>query len=176
MCDDCGTCVVGAIRIVDGRSICGLCRAFHGDLITLGMYDRIMSEVMKPCRFCGRVEVKKNFDHVNMFHKSGSVGIMVMRGHDETELLKEIDKCQILCVDCHLVVTVYECRCRFTQRKTEILRSGGRMDSIAAEYDVIMTPFYEWMERVGGAKVASAGGCVGGSVCGQGWGVWVLDL
>ena len=130
---------------------------------------------MKPCRFCGRVEVKKNFDHVNMFHKSGSVGIMVMRGCVESDLLKEIDKCQILCVDCHRIVTAYERRCRFTQRKGDLRRRGYQMDIIAAEYDAIMTPFYEWMERVGGALV-SGGGCVGGSVYGQGWGVCVLDM
>lgn len=176
MCDDCGTCVVGAVKSIEERSLCGLCRAFHGDLITLGMYDHILREVTKPCRFCRRVEVKKNFDHVNMFNKSGSVGIMVMRGCCETELLKEIEKCQILCVDCHRIVTAYERRCRFTQRKTEILRSGGRLDVIATEYDMIMTPFYEWMERVGGANVAAAGGCVGGFVGEQGRGIWVLDL
>ena len=161
MCDDCGTCVVGAMKLIEGRTLCGLCRAFHGDLITLGMYDRILREVMKPCRFCRRVEVKKNFDHVNMFHKSGSVGIMVMRGCCETELLKEIGKCQILCVDCHRIVTAYERRCRFTQRKVALRRQCGRSDTLAVEYDVVMTPFYEWMERVGGAMVGGRG-CVGG--------------
>lgn len=175
MCDDCGTCVVGAVKMIDGRLLCGLCRAFHGDLITLGMYDRILSEVMKPCRFCRRVEVKKNFDHMNMFHKSGSVGIMVMRGCCEAELLKEIAKCQILCVDCHRVVTAYERRCGFIKKKGDLRRCGERSNNLATEYDVVMTPFYAWMERIGGT-MASGGVCVGGFGGESGRGTWVLEL
>lgn len=149
-------CAVGAYRIVEGRRVCGLCRAFHENLITLRMYEYILQEVKKPCRFCGRVEVKKNFDHVNMFEKEGTVGKMVMCGWPEAGLLKEIQKCQILCVDCHRVVTSYEMRRGFMRKKTALTRSNAVAEAramMAAEYERVMTEFYRWMEKKGGAMV-----------------------
>jgi len=38
-----------------------------------------------------------------------------------------------------------------------------------------MTPFYEWMERVGG-DMAGGGVCVGGFGGEQGGGSWTLEL
>ena len=149
-------CAVGAYRIVEGRRVCGLCRAFHESLITLRMYEYILQEVKKPCRFCGRVEVKKNFDHVNMFEKSGTVGMMVIRGCPESAILKEIQKCQILCVDCHRVVTSYEMRRGFMKKKRALNREHGgdaARAMLIAEYDTVMTRFYRWMETTGGAMV-----------------------
>lgn len=156
-------CVVGAYVIVEGRRRCGLCRAFHGNLITLRTYEYILMALKKPCRFCGRVDVKKNFDHVNMFEKTGTVGVMVMRGCPESTLLKEIQKCQILCVDCHRVVTSYERRRGFMEKKSALrrMRGGDAARAIlVAEYDMIMTKFYKWMETKGGAMVVAACGVV----------------
>ena len=155
-CEDCSMCAVGAYKIVDGRRVCGLCRAFHENLITLRMYDYILQEVKKPCRFCGRIDVKKNFDHVNMFEKEGTVGIMVMQGCPESGLLKEIQKCQILCVDCHRVVTSYEMRRGFMKKKSALRRAHGTAEAraiMAVEYERVMTGFYRWMEEKGGEMV-----------------------
>ena len=149
-------CVVGAYRMVGGRRVCGLCRSFNRNLITLRMYECLSKELKKPCRFCGRVEVKKNFDHVNMFEKSGTVGTMVRRRCTDSMLLKEIQKCQILCVDCHKVVTSYEHRCGFIKKKRALNREHGSDDAramMAVEYERVMTEFYRWMEEKGGAMV-----------------------
>ena len=149
-------CVVGAYRMVGGRRVCGLCRSFHEGRITSSMYEYLLREMKKPCRFCGRIEVKKNFDHINMFEKTGTVGMMVMRGCSEPDLLKEIQKCQILCVDCHRVVTSYERRRGFTEKKNELRRKHGSVVAraiMAVEYERVMTEFYRWMEKKGGAMV-----------------------
>jgi hypothetical protein len=159
-CDDCKLRVVGAYRTMYDRILCGLCRAFHLNLITMKTYDYIMNEVKKPCRFCGRIDVKKNFDHVNMFEKSDTVGWMIMRGCPEEELIKEVKKCQVLCVDCHRVVTSYERRYKFMEKKAALRRIHGSVMAramLAVEYDTVMSVFYRWMEKTGGAMVVA--GC-----------------
>lgn len=124
-CEDCKLEVVGAYEMMYGRRLCGLCRAFHDNKLSLKTYDYIMSEVKKPCRFCCRIDVQKNFDHVNMFEKTGTVGQMIKCGKPEEDILKEIEKCQVLCVYCHRIVTAYERRYGFMEKKTALRRIHG---------------------------------------------------
>ncbi len=156
VCEDCRSCTVGAYAPMYGKRICGLCRAFHNDMITLGFYEYMQRENQKPCRFCRRIEIKKNFDHVNMFHKSGSVGFMVKNGSSQDDIIAEVQKCQVLCVECHRVVTAYERRKGFMEKKKwlRLFPLEENKKKYAQEYDTVMTEFYEWMEKVGGRMVA----------------------
>jgi hypothetical protein len=155
-CEDCKLEVVGAYEMMYGRRLCGLCRAFHDNTLTLKTYDYIMSVMKKPCRFCCCIDIQKNFDHVNMFEKTGTVGQMIKCGKPEDEILKEIEKCQVLCVYCHRIVTAYERRYGFMEKKTALRRIHGSSMArslLAVEYDTVMTEFYLWMEKKGGAMV-----------------------
>ena len=155
-CEDCKLEVAGAYKMIYGRRLCGLCRAFHDNTLSLKAYEYIMNVMITPCRFCGRVDVQKNFDHVNMFEKTGTVGQMIRYGRPEDEILKEIEKCQILCVYCHIIVTAYERRYGFMEKKIALRRIHGAAMSraiLAVEYDTVMSVFYRWMEKTGGAMV-----------------------
>lgn len=155
-CEDCKLEVAGAYKMMYGRRLCGLCRAFHDNTLSLKTYEYIMNELEKPCRFCGCVNVQKHFDHVNMFEKTGTVGQMIKCGKPEDAILKEIKKCQVLCVYCHRVVTAYERRCGFMEKKIALRRIHGSAMAramLAVEYDTVMSVFYRWMENTGGAMV-----------------------
>lgn len=157
-CEDCKLEVTGAYKMLYGRRLCGLCRAFHDNTLSLKTYEYIMNVMITPCRFCGRVDVQKNFDHVNMFEKTGTVGQMIRHGRPEEEILKEMQKCQILCVYCHRVVTAYERRIGFIEKKTILTRKHGSeiaRSMLAVEYEKVMTGFYKWMEKTGGAMVVA---------------------
>ena len=64
-----------------------------------------------------------NYDHINMFNKTKSIYTMVNEGYDLTEIYREIDKCQILCLECHNIVTDLENKLGFTRVKSSLSRS-----------------------------------------------------
>jgi len=68
---------------------------------------RFVDEYLKnhPCVDCGNSDVRVlEFDHVTGI-KEGNVSYMVL--HCSTiKLLKEIDKCEIRCCNCHRLVTI----------------------------------------------------------------------
>ncbi len=45
------------------------------------------------------------FDHVNSFNKSESVGHMCLQGCDFSDIINEMKKCRVLCISCHDAVT-----------------------------------------------------------------------
>ena len=60
-----------------------------------------------PCVDCGETDpVVLEFDH--KVNKSNSISVMVCRAFSETNLLKEIEKCEIRCANCHRRKTAKE--------------------------------------------------------------------
>ena len=57
----------------------------------------IPRELDKPVHF--------EFDHVDVFAKTGNVGKMIMSLAPFSDIKGEIDKCRILCHHCHSLVT-----------------------------------------------------------------------
>jgi len=56
----------------------------------------------KGCEDCGEEDVRVlEFDHINPKTKSFSVSQGVKLGHSWSVILDEIQKCQILCSNCH---------------------------------------------------------------------------
>lgn len=111
------------------------------------------------CAFCNRPHTESmrgfHFDHLNIYNKADNVGFMIQRHIDMTKVFEEIDKCQLLCVPCHAIITKIETRNGFIRDKKK--KNKGKLETsleeLAAEYDRIMIPVYdELRRRFGGAK------------------------
>lgn len=148
-CEVCASPCIGAVKLCGGKKMCGVCRAVLEGRVTVSLCDRLLEEYAKPCAFCGAADVRKHFDHVNMFTKLDSVGEMIERGDSADRVVTEIDKCQILCVPCHRGVTRYECLNGFIAKKRMLnkrIRAGEDTEelraALSAEYMGIMGPYY----------------------------------
>lgn len=57
-----------------------------------------------PCIRCGQSDIRVlDFDHLR--DKDDCVSTLARRGAGDIRLLQEIDKCQVLCSNCHRIVT-----------------------------------------------------------------------
>lgn len=68
-----------------------------------------------------------HFDHLNMFDKHESICTMVSEGWEIEDIVKEIDRCQYICLPCHQIITDVERKLPFTKVKrglTVKLNSG----------------------------------------------------
>lgn len=137
----------------DGKLLCGVCRAVSK--VTPDVICRLQEEYSKPCEFCRRNNVRKHFDHINMFSKVNCVGIMVENGGHSPAIIKEIDKCQIVCIECHRKITAYERKRGFMKKKRDLNKRIRRGEDIMAlrttlfmKYIAIMTRFYVRLRTV----------------------------
>jgi hypothetical protein len=168
MCESCGHHTVGWYTTIHGRLTCAMCRNFDNNLITLGTFEMMETALLRPCRFCRRVEVKKHFDHMNMFDKVDSIGRMAASGRSRAIIESEMRKCQVLCVECHAVVTRYEIRCGFFKEKRKLNRLRKKHDvsemltDLRESYARKMDPLYSWMDKNGHRFVTGGEGGQGG--------------
>jgi hypothetical protein len=76
----------------------------------------------KKASFDNSMASRFHYDHINMFNKTDSICKMVREGVNIEDIYKEIDKCQLLCVSCHSVVTKVELMCGFTRIKRQMTK------------------------------------------------------
>lgn len=112
--------------------------------------DWLNSLYAKPCTFCGVCADRMHFDHINMFEKRACISELVYRGCEQDDILAEISKCQLLCIECHAKVTQAEREHGFINEKrilTKQQRSGQNVNAkrqeLAYEYAKCMEPVYE---------------------------------
>jgi hypothetical protein len=102
------------------KVVCGICFITEKEKLSDAANDYIREKGMVSCSFCGKERDRVygfHLDHINMFDKYCSI-IDMIKGKKDIDLIKEeIDKCQLLCVDCHALVTGAENMCKFTQAK-----------------------------------------------------------
>lgn len=139
------------------KKICDKC--FNDTAVERDEIWKLIKEY-KPieCCFCKikreHKDERYHFDHINMFDKEGTICIMVSEGVNIEEIYKEIDKCQILCISCHDIVTYSEKKLGFTKQKQSLTRKYNQEELTKEEYEVelkkyqtiydeIMTPIYE---------------------------------
>tara|TARA_Y100000817_G_C16704390_1_gene476374 strand:- start:508 stop:780 length:273 start_codon:yes stop_codon:yes gene_type:complete len=60
---------------------------------------------------------------------------MVDRGDDMKDIFSELDKCQILCLPCHHIVTSIEQKIGFTRIKTSLTRKYNNGDISEEKYN-----------------------------------------
>lgn len=145
-CDECGQGIYGHSKKWMGRRVCVAC---HNDLrkgISSEFQEFLDAVYGAGCTFCGKTDGRFHLDHINMFSKKGSVCDMLDRGCDEAIIREEIGKCQLLCVQCHTIVTRYEQMAGFHAAKKALnkLRKGKeeRRQELYGKYAEIMAVIY----------------------------------
>ena len=125
------------------------------------MWELVSNYKPIQCSFCN---IKKNnkeerfhFDHKNMFDKEESICIMIMEGVEIEKIYQEIDKCQILCISCHQIITYTENALGFTKQKKLLTRKLNhelskeehkiQIQNYQKIYDKIMLPIYQTMKE-----------------------------
>ena len=110
-------------RIWRGKTFCDYCwdsRRGERELmwIEINEYNKV------KCCICNKPKTcqgeRFHYDHLNMFDKNDSICSMVDRGDDMKDIFSEIDRCQILCVSCHFLVTEIEKKKGFIRIKANM--------------------------------------------------------
>lgn len=133
ICNECKLETFGCKKLWKGNEICDVC---HYDEKKVRKRVKKITKVKKYmkkkniccCVFCNKkynfnvadYDTSFNFDHLNMFDKTLNIGGAVISGMKKRDIIKELDKCQLVCVTCHKFITKYECRLGFTSIKTFI--------------------------------------------------------
>lgn len=91
------------------------------------------------CNICGIERdndySRFNYDHLNMFDKHDAISNMINQGVSCDTILKEIKKCQLLCFDCHNLITDIENEYGFTSLKTTLTKQLNTEKITCEEYN-----------------------------------------
>jgi hypothetical protein len=106
------------------------------------------------CNICGKKASFDNsmanrfhYDHINMFNKTDSICKLVREGVNIDIIYNEIDKCQLLCISCHSIVTKVEGMCSFIRIKRQMTKEFNetddkeKKDKLIEEYSEIYSTF-----------------------------------
>jgi hypothetical protein len=103
------------------------------------MWENIKKYKHIQCEICASTQTytseRYHYDHLNMFNKDKSVCSMVNEGVNIEEIYAEIDKCQILCLPCHHIVTDIEHKLGFSRIKQTLTRSLNQSEITEEEYN-----------------------------------------
>jgi hypothetical protein len=128
-----------------GTVICDKCWCKYEDC-RKSAWEQIRTYKLMQCQICKITQThpleRFHYDHLNMFCKTGSVCSMVSEGVDIQQIFGEIDKCQILCLSCHHIVTDIEHKLGFTRVKQLLTRSLNQNEMTEEEY-VEQTGIYQ---------------------------------
>ena len=124
-------------RIWKGVELCDTCWSTYGE-VRRTTWEKVKKYRVIQCAICSSIQnhlaERYHYDHLNMFHKDQSVCTMVNEGSTLEEIYQEIDKCQILCLSCHHIVTDIERRFGFTRIKQTLTKSFNQGEMVEEEY------------------------------------------
>jgi hypothetical protein len=95
-----------------------------------------IKEGLIECKFCLRNKtsgIKFHFDHINIYDKKESICTMVRENYNIDDIICEIKKCQLLCVDCHNIVTKIERLYGFIEIKKDMKKYDGNIKELYTE-------------------------------------------
>jgi hypothetical protein len=148
-CNECNKNIIciqkNTHRTWNRNDICDTCWSKYDDYRTL-IWEKI--KLYKPiqCEICCNVQTftsqRYHYDHLNVFNKDNSICSMVNEGINIEEIYAEIDKCQILCLSCHHIVTDIEHKLGFTRIKQTLTRNLNQCEITEEEYDK-QTSYYQ---------------------------------
>jgi hypothetical protein len=149
-CSMCRRSIFTAIKFWKGKKMCINCHTqCRKTQIPHELTEYVRGVYKKGCSFCDTKVGRFHLDHVNMFNKVNSVYTMMMNGDSSSNIIAEIDKCQLLCINCHGLVTKFESKRGFISKKKELNKKIARGDDISElrgrlyeEYEGIMTKMY----------------------------------
>lgn len=119
-------------RLWKGNQVCDSCWSNHEEERD-ELWRKVKQYRKVECHICGMEQKmdgeRFHYDHINMFNKGDSICSMVGAGLEIDDIYAEIDKCQILCLKCHHLVTDIESRLGFTRIKQMLSRqlNGGEI-------------------------------------------------
>ena len=103
----------------------------------------------KSGNYCNICNIKKkgkghrfNYDHINAFDKTDTISNMISVGRDINSIEYELDKCQLLCLPCHQIITTIENRYPFITIKKQLYKSLKGESISQQEYDIQIKKWY----------------------------------
>ena len=128
---------INSHRLWKGNIICDSCWSDYQEERD-SLWKKIQAYKKIQCYICSSTKIKEgeryHYDHINMFDKGNSICSMVNEGNSIAEIYIEIDKCQILCLSCHHVVTDIENNLGFTRIKQILTRKLNNCEMSEEEY------------------------------------------
>lgn len=125
-------------HIWNGNYICDTCWAKYEDYRNI-IWNKIKTYKIIQCEICSSIQTytseRYHYDHLNMFNKVKSICSMVNENVNIKEIYDEIDKCQILCLSCHHIVTDIEHKLGFTRIKQTLTRNLNQCEITEEEYN-----------------------------------------
>jgi hypothetical protein len=125
-------------RIWKGNDICDTCWCKYEDYRKLN-WEKIKAYKTIQCEICDSIQThnleRYHYDHLNMFNKGNSICSMINEGVEIEDVYSEIDKCHILCLSCHHIVTDIEHKLGFTRVKQTLTRKLNQSEITEAEYN-----------------------------------------
>lgn len=142
-------------HIWKGNTICDTCWANYSNVRKI-LWEKIKLYKKIQCAICKSVqnfiEERYHYDHLNMFNKDKSICSMVHEGVDIEDIYLEIDKCQILCLSCHHIVTDIENKLGFTRIKQSLTRSLNQceipLDNYNSQIQMYQNIYEEKMKNI----------------------------
>ena len=126
-------------RVWKRNKLCDKCWCNHeSDMDKL--WTQISEYKKMTCNICDTNRTRGHnerfhYDHLNMFDKGESICNLVNKGYPIKEIYKEIDKCQILCISCHHIVTDIEKKLPFSRIKSSMTKKLNSNEITQKEYD-----------------------------------------
>jgi len=124
-------------RIWNGNEVCDYCWSKYDEYRKL-IWQQISEYKIVKCEICNRIKQndseRYHYDHLNMFNKNKSICTMVNEGMNIEQIYSEIDKCQILCLSCHHIVTDIEHKLDFTRMKQTLTRNFNQGEITEEKY------------------------------------------
>jgi hypothetical protein len=144
--DNLKVCSCGYIHI---HPFCDNCT--HSSRIESPLWKEVQEYCTKhdinSCRFCGKIKQKGyrfHFDHLSIFDKRDNVCSMIANKNEFIDIILEIQKCQLLCIHCHYIVTKIENSYGFISMKIR----HSHTDKLKACYKEKMEKVYEILKKV----------------------------
>ncbi len=142
-------------RVWQGYSICEICWLSHEEE-RIQRWAIIYQHRQIKCEICQKEKMHQSerfhFDHLNMFEKVDSVSTMINTGTCLEDVLTEMNRCQILCVYCHEVVTKIERKLGFTRIKQLLTRQLNQNqisdDEYKKQYELCQTTYENKMKNL----------------------------
>jgi hypothetical protein len=134
-------------RIWKGNDICDTCWSKYEDY-RKEIWRKITAYKTIKCEICCSIQThiseRYHYDHLNMFNKCNSICSMVNECVNIEDIYSEIDKCQILCLSCHHIVTDIEHKLGFTRIKQILTKKLNQSEITEEEYNKQMQ-YYQYI-------------------------------
>lgn len=140
-CHDCNKVInninTNTHRPWKGNTICDSCWSEYKNERDL-LWEKICETKIEQCNICSKTKMKEgeryHYDHINMFDKANSICSMVNEGNTIDEINIELDKCQILCLSCHHMISDIERKLGYTRIKQMLTRKLNNLQITEEEY------------------------------------------